>query len=74
MDTDGKTTNVFLLSSGPIPGAAGRWGGLSRSPGGFRDALTQENQATPLAPLQTAGSNTSPRLKADDLLPEAAFF
>lgn len=32
-------------------------------PAGFRDAPTQENQATTLARTQTAASNASPGLK-----------
>lgn len=62
------TITRCFLSSNHIPGAAGRWGGLNRPPAGFRDAPTQENQATPLARLQTPVSNTNPRLKADSLL------
>lgn len=53
-----------LLSCDHIYSAACRCGGLNRPPAGSRDAPTQENQATPLARLQTAVSNTSPGLKA----------
>lgn len=62
------TITYCFLSSNHIPGAAGRWGGLNRPPAGFRDAPTQENQATPLARLQTPVSNTNPGLKANCLL------
>lgn len=41
---------------------------MNQPPAGFRDAPTQENQATPLARLQTAVANTSPGLKANCLL------
>lgn len=61
------TITSCFLSSNHTPGAAGRWGGLNQPPAGFRDAPTQENQATPLARLQTAVSNTSPGLKANCL-------
>lgn len=37
---------------------------MNQPPAGLRDAPTQENQATPLARLQTVVSNTSPGLKA----------
>lgn len=61
------TITSCFLSSNHTPGAAGRWGGLNQPPEGFRDAPTQENQATPLARLQTAVSNTSRGLKANCL-------
>lgn len=43
---------------------------MNQPPAGFRDAPTQENQATPLARVQTAVSNTSPGLKANCFLLE----
>lgn len=43
---------------------------MSRPPAGFRDAPTQENQAAPLARVQTAGSDTSPGLKTNSFLLE----
>lgn len=43
---------------------------MNQPPAGFRDAPTQENQATPLARVQTAVSNTSAGLKANCFLLE----
>lgn len=81
MDTNGCSTGFSLscfgkkhtitscfLCSNHIPSPVGRWGGLNQPPAGFRDAPTQENQATALARLQTAAANTGPGLKAGCLL------
>lgn len=67
----GKNASIsfYFLSTNHIPEVAGRWAGLNQPPTGFRDAPTQENQAAPLARLQTPVSNTSSglKLKADCL-------